>query len=109
MLVGIFKSNYTPFSSLMHNLSAYSLALVFGAVHVWLSLDRARLSQEFFAASWVLVALLIGVLISAGLGRMNTVGLEIAGFAIGMTWLALFVGNTESSAKAPAEPESFLR
>ena len=30
MLVGIFKSNFTPFSSIMHNLSAYSLAVIFG-------------------------------------------------------------------------------
>ena len=106
MLVGIFKSNYTPFSSLMHNVSAYSLALVFGLFMLGGRWTVPGFPREFFAASWTLVALLVAVLVSAGLGRMNTVGLEITGFAIGMTWLALFVDNTESSAQK-LEPAEF--
>jgi energy-coupling factor transporter transmembrane protein EcfT len=106
MLVGIFRSNYTPFSSLMHNLSAYSLALVFGLFMVGSRWMVPGFPKEFFAASWILVSMLVGVGISAGLGRMNTVGLEMAGFALGMAWLFLFVGNTEDNA-VQLEPDSF--
>jgi hypothetical protein len=106
MLVGIFKSNYTPFSSLMHNLAAYSLAIVFGLFMFGGRWTVPGFSKEFFTASWVLVAMLIGAGISAALGRMNTVGLELVGFALGMLWLSLFVGNTESMA-AQLEPDAF--
>ncbi len=106
MLVGIFKSNYTPFSSLMHNLSAYSLALVFGLFMLGSRWIVPAFPKEFFAASWILVAMLAGVGLSAALGRMNTVGLEMAGFALGMAWLFLFVGNTEDHA-VQLEPDSF--
>lgn len=106
MLVGIFKSNFTPFSSLMHNLSAYSLAVVFGLLMFGGKWIVPGFSREFFVSSWTLVALLIATLISAALGRMNTVGLEIVAFALGMAWLSLFVGNTEQDA-AKLEPESF--
>ena len=50
--------------------------------------------------------MLIGAGISAALGRVNTVGLEIAAFALGMTWLSLFVGNTEQGS-LKLEPDSF--
>ena len=106
MLVGIFKSNFTPFSSLMHNLSAYSLAVVFGLLMLGGKWIVPGFPREFTVTSWVLVVLLVGTLISAALGRMNTVGLEIVAFALGMTWLALFVSNTDDMARQ-LEPESF--
>jgi hypothetical protein len=106
ILVGVFKSNYTPLSSLMHNLAAYSLALVFGLFMFGCRWTVPGFSKEFFTASWVLMALLLGAGISAAFGRMNTVGLELVGFALGMIWLSLFVGNTENMA-AQLEPDAF--
>ena len=105
-LVGIFKSNYTPFSSLMHNLSAYSLAVAFGLLMVGGKWIVPGFPREFFASSWTLVTLLIGTLVAAALGRVNTVGLEIMAFALGMAWLALFVGQTERMGPE-LEPETY--
>lgn len=106
MLVGIFKSNFTPFSSLMHNLSAYSLAAVFGLFMLGGRWYAPGFPREYKAASWLLVALLAGTLVSAALGRINTVGLELVAFALGMTWLSRFVGTTDNMARE-LEPEAF--
>ena len=65
---------------------------------------------RFGTAVFVLKAIdvfgLIGTLVAAALGRMNTVGLEIVAFALGMAWLSLFVGQTERMGPE-LEPESF--
>jgi hypothetical protein len=106
MLVGIFKSNYTPFSSLMHNWSAYSLAAVFGLFMLGGKWYVPGFPREYATTSWVLVALLAATLVSAALGRVNTVGLELVAFALGMTWLSSFVGTTDNMARE-LEPESF--
>lgn len=105
-LVGIFKSNFTPFSSLMHNLSAYSLAGVFGLLMLGARWIVPGFPREFFSASWILVAMLAATLVSAALGRTNTVGLEMAAFALGIIWLSRFVQTTEESARE-LEPDAF--
>ncbi|MCB0160060.1 MAG: hypothetical protein KDD83_18135 [Caldilineaceae bacterium] len=105
-LVGIFKSNFTPFSSIMHNLAAYSLAGVFGLLMVGARWIVPGFPREFFSTSWLLVALLALTLVAAALGRVNTVGLEVAAFGLGITWLTGFVGTTEDTAKE-LEPDAF--
>jgi hypothetical protein len=105
-LVGIFKSNFTPFSSLMHNLSAYSLAGVFGVLMLGARWIVPGFPREFFSVSWILVAMLAATLVSAALGRTNTVGLEMAAFALGIIWLSRFVQTTEETARE-LEPDAF--
>lgn len=106
MLVGLFKSNYTPFSSIMHNLSAYSLAAVFGALMLSGRWTVPGFPREFHVMSWSVLAILVGTLISSAFGWVNTVGLEIIAFVLGMIWLSQFVGNTEGLSMEVA-PEAF--
>jgi len=104
--VGFFKSGLTPFSSLMHNLSAYSLAAILGLLMAGVQWLVPGFAREIFATSWALVAVLVATLLLAAFGYFNTVGLEIIAFALGLTWLSMFVRNTESTA-AELEPSAF--
>ncbi|MGL4649407.1 MAG: hypothetical protein ACRC1H_08355, partial [Caldilineaceae bacterium] len=107
-LVGFFKSNLTPFSALMHNLAAYSLAGLFFVLMLtprWLVPGFPRV---FHTLSLALVIVLAGVLVGRAMGTVNTVGLEIVAFALGLMWLSQFARNTESIA-ARLEPDAFAR
>lgn len=106
--VGIFKSGYTPFTSLMHNLSAYSLAGVFGVMMFGLQWLIPGLPREVFVMSWILVGGLVLTLVFAALGYFNTVGLEIVVFVLGLTWLSAFINQVSSLAQQD-EPSSFAR
>jgi len=105
-LVGVFPSRASPLSSLIHNLSAYSLAAAFGLLMFGTKWMAPSFSRETITASWIIVAGLTFTLIMAAFGRVNTVGLEIIAFVLGMTWLSLFVNSTESLA-VEMEPEAF--
>lgn len=106
MIVGLFKSQLTPFSSLMHNTAAYSLAGVFG-----LFMGAARwivpgFPREFHALSVTVVGLLLGAILWAISGGVNTVGLELTVFGLGLMWLSQFA-RTVVNLAAEQEPQSF--
>lgn len=108
MIVGIFKSQLTPFSSLMHNVAAYSLAAVFGTFMITTRWAVPGFPREFRATSATVVAVLIGTIVWAVIGGVNTVGLEMTVFVLGLMWLSQFARNTENLA-AEKEPESFAK
>lgn len=105
-LVGIFKSGYTPFSSLVHNWAAYSLAAVFALLMFGARWLVPGLPREFFTLSWILMSLLLATLLLAAIGYFNTVGLEMICFALGLMWLSSFVSSVSALA-AEVEPEAF--
>jgi len=104
--VGFFKSGLTPFSSLMHNWSAYSLAAIFALLMLGLRWLAPGFSDEVYATSWTLMGALVATLVLAAIGYFNTVGLEIVAFALGLFWLNIFVQNTSNLAAA-LEPDAF--
>lgn len=97
-LVGFFKSGLTPFSSIMHNIAAYSLAGIFAALMVFVHRLVPSISREVRMTSWVLVTTLVGTLALAAVGYFNTVGLEVIAFALGITWLQMFTNAVHSDA-----------
>lgn len=97
-LVGFFKSGLTPFSSLMHNIAAYSLAGIFAALMLFVRRLVPSISREVRVTSWVLVGTLVGTLGLAAVGYFNTVGLEVIAFALGITWLQMFTNAVHSEA-----------
>lgn len=97
-LVGIFKTQATPFSSLVHNLAAYSLAGAFGVLFVFFRRVLPGASREVLTLTWVLVAGLAATLAMAAVGYFNTVGLEIICFVIGLTWLQSITSFVHSEA-----------
>jgi hypothetical protein len=94
-----FPSRVSPLYSLIHNLSAYSLAIVFAILMLFSKWIAPKFPKEFFTASWVLMGTLVAVLFFSAIGYFNTVGLEMSGFVLGMIWLSQFVGNTERLTK----------
>lgn len=106
MIVGLFKSQLTPFSSLMHNTAAYSLAGVFGIFMLTARWVVPGFPREFHALSATVVALLIGAILWAISGGVNTVGLELTVFGLGLMWLSQFARNTQNLA-VEQEPEAF--
>jgi hypothetical membrane protein len=108
MIVGIFKSQLTPFSSLMHNVAAYSLAGVFGVFMLASRWVVPGFPREFLATSGTVVIALVGTIIWAIIGGVNTVGLEMTVFVLGLMWLSAFANTTENLAREK-EPESFAK
>lgn len=108
MIVGIFKSQLTPISSLMHNTAAYSMAGVFLLFMLGGRWIAPGFPHEFHALSGIVVAVLIGTITWAIIGGVNTVGLELTVFALGLMWLSQFARNTEDLA-TELEPEAFAR
>lgn len=108
MIVGLFKSQLTPFSSLMHNIAAYSLAAVFGVFMVASRWIVPRFPAEFLATSGTVVIVLVGTIIWAIIGGVSTVGLELTVFGLGLVWLSQFARNAENLA-IEQEPEAFAR
>lgn len=104
--VGFFKSGLTPFSSLMHNWAAYSLAGIFAVLMLGLRWLVPGFSDEVFATSWTLMGGLVATLVLAAVGYFNTVGLEIICFVLGLLWLNVFVRSTSTLAEE-LEPEAF--
>ena len=105
-LVGLFPSRVSDFYSIIHNLSAYSLA---GILIAYMALIRwliPKFSKDFINTSLVMTLVMVGVLVLAALKYFNTVGLEIMAFAIGGMWLSIFVKNIEMLAKS-LEPEAY--
>lgn len=107
-LVGAFPWGDSAFSSIMHNLAAYSLAVVFVVVMLFLRRLVPGFPQEFFATSWILMAAILATLLLAALGYFNTVGLEFLCFGIVITWLQLFMREVEIYAHK-LEPGAFPR
>jgi hypothetical protein len=94
-LVGAFPFGDSRFSSIMHNLSAYSLAGVFVLVLLGLRWLVPGFEREFFVVSWILMAAIIATLVLAAFGYFNTVGLEFVCFGLVITWLQLFMRSVE--------------
>lgn len=107
-LVGAFPWGDSTFSSIMHNLAAYSLAVVFVVVMLFLRRLVPGFSREFFVTSWILMATILATLLLAALGYFNTVGLEFLCFGIVITWLQLFMREVEIFAHKFA-PDAFPR
>ena len=106
MIVGIFKSRLNPFSSIMHNVAAYSLAGVFAVLMATTRWTVPRYPREFHLLSVTLVVVLLATLASRALHVVNTVGLEVVSFMLGLLWLVQFARTTESVA-AHLERDAF--
>lgn len=104
--VGAFKTRDGAFNSFMHNFSAYSLAAILGAMMLGVRWVLPKLSPEFLTFTWMMVAALAFTLISAALGFINTVGLEIISFALGILWLQSLVVNVHGVARR-LEPAAY--
>jgi hypothetical protein len=104
--VGLFKTRATPFTSFMHNFSAYTVGIAIAIVLLGLRWFIPKLSPEFMSFTWTLAAVLVAVLIMAGVGYINTVGLEVIGFALGVLWMQALGSNVYHIA-IKLEPESY--
>jgi hypothetical protein len=94
-LVGAFPWGDSRFSSIMHNLSAFSLAGVFIFMLLFVRRLVPGFSRDFVIVSWSLMAAIIATLLLAAIGYFNTVGLEFVCFALIITWLQLFMRAVE--------------
>ncbi len=104
--VGLFKTRSGTFNSFMHNFSAYSLAAILGVMMVGVRWALPKLKPEFLAFTWLMVGALAFTLISAALRFINTVGLEMVCFALGILWLQALVVNVHNTARR-LEPASY--
>lgn len=107
-LVGIFKTQSTPFSSIVHNLAAYSLAGVFGLLMLGLKWLIPGISKEVLALTWIMLGGLAVTMAMAAFGYINTVGLEVIAFSLGIMWLQALVRGVASSAQ-DLEPAGYPR
>jgi hypothetical protein len=107
-LVGIFKTQSTPFASIVHNLAAYSLAGVFGLLMLGLKWLIPGASREVRTLTWILLVALAATLVGAAMGYFNTVGLEVIAFSLGILWLQSLVRNVASTAQE-IEPAGYPR
>jgi hypothetical protein len=107
-LVGIFKTQAGAFSSLVHNLAAYSLAGVFGVLMLGLKWLIPGASREVRTLTWILLAALAATLFGAAVGYFNTVGLEVIAFSLGIMWLQALTRNVAGSAEQ-LEPAGYPR
>ncbi|MGL4649250.1 MAG: hypothetical protein ACRC1H_07565 [Caldilineaceae bacterium] len=107
-LVGIFKTQDGVFSSIVHNLAAYSLAGVFGLLMLGLRWLIPGASREIKTLTWILLAALAATLVGAGIGYFNTVGLEVIAFSLGIMWLQSLTRATASTA-SELEPAGYPR
>lgn len=94
-LVGIIPFGVNGLLDNLHSFSAYGLALILLAHMVLVRRLLPYFSREFFITSWVAVVLLVAVVTLHLLGSINTVGVELLAFAIGGSWLTLFIKNVE--------------
>lgn len=106
LFVGLFKTRDGTFSSIMHNLSAYSLAGMLGAMMVGVRFAVPRIGREFQLFTLLLVAAMAVVMLFAAIGRFNTVGLEILSFTLGIYWLHSFVVSSYTTARR-LEPAAY--
>ncbi len=104
--VGFFKTRDGTFNSLMHNLSAYSLAAILGAMMVALPWAVPKINRDFRNFTLVLTLALGATLLLSALKIFNTVGLEVISFGLGIVWLQMFVGTAHNIA-ARLEPEAY--
>lgn len=98
MIVGLFKAHLSHFSSFMHNTAAYSLAATFGVLMIGSRWYAPGFPKEFGIMSWTLVGLLGGTLVWGAMGKVNTVGIEVVAFSLGMLWLNQLANLTENMA-----------
>jgi hypothetical protein len=104
--VGYFKTRDGEFNSIMHNLSAYSLAAILGAMMVGLRWAVPRINRDFLTFTLVLTAALGVTLLLSALRIFNTVGLEVISFGLGIMWLQSFVGTAHNIATR-LEPQAY--
>lgn len=107
-LVGLFKTQADPISHWVHNLAAYSLALLFGLWFVGLKKAMPRIPPEVMTLSVVVAVVLVLTLIFAAIGYFNTVGLQVISFVIGITWLqeiVRFVSSEATRLEPASEPD----
>ncbi len=105
-LVGLFKTQATPVSHIVHNLAAYSLALLFGLWFLGLRYALPKMPPELATLSVVVAAVLVVTLLFAAIGYFNTVGLQVVCFGLGITWLQQVVRFAAAEA-ARLEPSLF--
>ncbi len=86
-LVGLFPTQLGVISHWVHNLAAYSLALLFGLWFIGLSRALPNTPPELNTLSIAVAVVLVLTLIFAAIGYFNTVGLQVVSFVIGITWL----------------------
>ncbi|MGL4651191.1 MAG: hypothetical protein ACRC1H_17425, partial [Caldilineaceae bacterium] len=86
-LVGLFPTQLGTIPHWVHNLAAYSLALLFGLWFVGLTRALPDLTPEIKTLSITVAVVLVLTLFFAAIGYFNTVALQIICFVIGITWL----------------------
>ncbi len=98
MIVGTFKSKESVFGNFMHNLAAYSLAVVLLLFMASIRWIVPGFPPEFRALSTTILAILVGMLVWAVFGGVNVVGREVTVFSLGLMWLSQFARNTHNLA-----------
>ncbi|MCB0110158.1 MAG: hypothetical protein KDE53_29765, partial [Caldilineaceae bacterium] len=88
--------------------AAYSMAGVFLLFMLGGRWIAPGFPAEFHTLSATVVAVLIGTIAWAVSGGVNTVGLEITVFVLGLMWLSQFARNTENLA-IEQEPAAFAK
>ncbi len=107
-LVGIFKTQSTPVAHIIHNVAAYSLAGMLGLLMLGAQWLVPGAPKEVLTLTWMLVAALAVTLIMAALMYINTVGLEVIAFSLGIMWLQTLVRSVATIA-AEQEPAGYPR
>jgi hypothetical protein len=98
-LVGVFENKVSQVTDMIHNLSAPMM----GVIVIIMALDLRRLipgfPPEVYATSFFLGGTLVLGVIFVMIGYFNTAGITIYGAAIAFTWLLIFVGAVEQTAR----------
>jgi hypothetical protein len=105
-LVGIFENQVSDLRDFIHNTSAPMM----GVIVLLMAFNLRRLvpgfPPEVYLTSYILGGLLLLGVFFVAIGYFNTAGITLYGGALAFTWLILFVGTVEQTAKA-REPEAF--
>jgi hypothetical protein len=98
-LVGLFPTQLGAISHWVHNIAAYSLALLFAIWFITLKRAIPETPPEMATLSVTAVVVMALTLFFAAIGYFNTVGLQVVLFVTGLTWLQEVVRFVSVEAK----------
>lgn len=105
--VGVFPWGASPLYSTLHNLCAYTMAMLLFLLMVSVYWVIPGLERTFYLSTVFFIAALLATGLLMVLGRMNTTQAEINGLLVGGAWIALLVNNVDLLARR-LKPPAFV-
>ena len=103
-LIGILHWGDGPVTTTVHDLSAYTAGGLITLAMLAIRWLIPKMSNEFYVATYVMAAVMIGAVLMLLFGIFNTVGVEFVYFTTAGAWFVLLLESTEMlvAATAPA-------